>query len=206
MTELVDLVHTLRGVQTEILRLAPFRDVGLVPNPGASETAIARAEAELGVQLPPSYKRFLRLHDGWPRCFEGASLLGTACLGARMYDDFARAAFSAAETPEPLLGPPSRRRIYPRLIPFGVDMQSTTLFAFNPAAASSDGEFEVIAWINELGVRRENFASFFELMIELAEHELEGHIAEQDARTADSQRGSAAAYETIFPSALQRSA
>lgn len=175
MNDLTDLVAALRHVQTEILRLAPFRDIGLVPNPGASESAIALTEARLGVDLPPSYRAFLSLHDGWPRCFDGASLLGTACLGSRMYDEFARAAFSAAETPEPTLGPPSRRRLFPHIIPFGVDLQSTTLFAFNPAVVSADGEFEVIAWINELGMRRESFTSFLELLVELAEYELDGH-------------------------------
>jgi hypothetical protein len=175
MTDLFELVTALRSVQTEILRLAPFRDIGLVPNPGASEQAIQTAEERLGVPLPPSYRAFLARYDGWPRCFEGATLLGTACLGNRMYDEFARAAFAAAETPEPALGPPSRRRLFPSIIPFGVDQQSTTLFAFNPEVTNEDGEYEVIAWINELGVRRESFASFLELLIELAEYELDGH-------------------------------
>lgn len=175
MTDLVDLVTALRGVQTEILRHAPFRDIGLVPNPGASSQAIDTLEERLGVRLPPSYRAFLALYDGWPRCFDGASLLGTACLGNRMYDEFARAAFAAAETPEPALGPPSRRRLFPNIIPFGVDQQSTTLFAFNPQVTNEAGEYEVIAWINELGVRRESFTSFLELLIELAEYELDGH-------------------------------
>jgi hypothetical protein len=184
MTDLIDLVSALRGVQTEILRLAPFRDLGLVPNPGASLGAIDTAEERLGVPLPPSYRAFLSLYDGWPRCFDGASLLGTACLGNRMYDEFARAAFAAAETPEPTLGPPSRRRLFPSIIPFGVDQQSTTLFAFNPEVKTEDGEYEVIAWINELGVRRESFTSFLELLIELAEYELEGHQALQNPELA----------------------
>jgi hypothetical protein len=175
MTDLIELVTALRDVQTEILRLAPFRDIGLVPNPGASTQAIDTVEQRLGLALPPSYRAFLELYDGWPRCFDGATLLGTACLGNRMYEDFARAAFAAAETPEPTLGPPSRRRLFPSIIPFGVDQQATTLFAFNPEVTSANGEYEVIAWINELGVRRESFPSFLELLVELAEYELEGH-------------------------------
>lgn len=179
MTELYDLVAALRAVQTENLRLAPFRDIGLVPNPGASESAIGLCEERLGLRLPPSYRAFLKCHDGWPRCFDGASLLGAACLGSRLYDDFARAAFAAAETPEPTLGPPSRRRLFPHIIPFGVDLASTTLFAFNPAVVDADGEYEVIAWINELGMRRESFPGFLELLTELAQYELDGHRAHQ---------------------------
>jgi hypothetical protein len=175
MADLSNLVERLRGVQTEVLRLAPFRDIGLVPNPGASQQAIAAAEARLGVPLPPSYRAFLAKHDGWPRCFDGASLLGTACLGNRTYAEFAQAAFAAAETPEPRLGPPARRQQFTNIIPFGVDLQSMTLFAFNPSVRDEHGEYEVIAWINELGMRRDNFPDFLELLVELAEYELDGH-------------------------------
>jgi hypothetical protein len=172
MTPLVELVERLRDVQTEILRLAPYRDIGLVPNPAAAPSAVLALETRLGVPLPPSYRAFLSRHDGWPRCFEGASLLGSACLGNRVYDEFARSAFAAAESPEPDLTPVSRQSEYRHVIPFGVDLQSTTLFAFNPSVVDADGEYEVIAWINELGMRRESFPSFLELLIELAEYEL----------------------------------
>jgi hypothetical protein len=175
MTDWLPLVDRLRSTHTEILRVAPFRDFGLIPNPGAAAEAICAAEERLGVPLPPSYRQFLARYDGWPRFFEGASLLGTACLGNRLYDEFARAAFAAAETPEPDLGPPSRRRRYERVVPFGVDLQSTTLFAFDTAVRRADGEYEVIAWINELGIRRDDFPTFLESLLELAEYELESH-------------------------------
>lgn len=169
-----ELVTRLREVQTEVQRLAPFRDIGLVPNPGASEEAIAAAEKRLGFSLPPSYREFLRHHDGWPRFFDGATLLGTEALGARRYDDLCRAAFEAAETPVPDVGPPLRRRL-PRMIPFAADAEATTLFAFDPSSRSENGECEVIAWINEVGVRSPSFTAFVELLIELAESELEAH-------------------------------
>jgi hypothetical protein len=174
MTVLVELVERLRSIQTEILRLAPYRDIGLVPNPAAAASAVKALEGRLGLPLPPSYRAFLLRHDGWPRCFEGASLLGSACLGNRVYDEFARAAFEAAESPETEFAPPARKTEYRNLIPFGVDLQSTTLFAFNPSVQTADGEYEVIAWINELGMRRESFPDFLGLLIELAEHDLRG--------------------------------
>ncbi|HEY8943647.1 MAG TPA: hypothetical protein VIM73_05265, partial [Polyangiaceae bacterium] len=59
--------------------------------------------------------------------------------------------------------------------PFGVDLQSTTLFAFDTAVRRADGEYEVIAWINELGIRRDDFPTFLESLLELAEYELESH-------------------------------
>ena len=164
-------LREIRRVQTEIMRLAPHRDVGLVPNPGASAVAIAAAEQRIGRPLPPSYRAFLEVHDGWPRFFEDATLLGTAHLGIRLYEQAARAAFDAAETPVPEVGPPSRAKRQV-LIPFGADLQATTLFAFVAPTERVTGELGVVAWINEIGVRRDSFDDFLELVLELCEAEL----------------------------------
>jgi SMI1 / KNR4 family (SUKH-1) len=166
-TQLTDI----KRAQREIIRFAPFRDFGLKASPGASGRAIAAAERRIGRRLPPSYREFLMLHDGWPRFYDGATLLGTANLGLRAYSEAARDTFDAAETPEPDLGPPSRNT--PRiLIPFGIDLQATTLFVFNPANTDSRGEMEVIAWINEIGLRRACFGEFLATIQELCEDEL----------------------------------
>jgi len=174
MANFSSLLRRTKELQTEILRLAPYRDIGLVPNPGASAGAIAAVEERIGHRLPPSYREFLAEHDGWPRFFEGATLLGTANLGKRMYDEMARAAFEAAETPVPHLAPPSRVQRAP-IVPFGIDLQGTTLFAFNPTLTRADGECEVVAWVNEIGVRRESFTGFLEFVVEMCESELEGY-------------------------------
>jgi len=166
-----ELLIKIRETHTEISWLRPYRDLGLIPNPAASETAIARAESRLGRALPPSYRAFLALHDGWPRFYDGASLLGSASLGHRQYEDLARAAFEAAETPLPDLGPPVRPRSRD-LIPFGADLEGTTLFAFNPRVCGADGEYEVIAWMNEIGVRQPSFAAFLEFILDLGREDL----------------------------------
>jgi hypothetical protein len=153
------------------MRAAPHRDLGLVPNPGAAASAIDAAERRIGRALPPSYRAFLASHDGWPRFFEGATLLGTANLGLRLYADLARAAFEAAETPVPDVGPPVRPR-QRALIAFGADLQGTTLFAFDAASPQANGELEVIAWINEIGLRRPTFPDFLELVEELCDAEI----------------------------------
>ncbi len=177
-----DTLISIREKHTQISWLQPFRDLGLIPNPAASEVAIKRAEKRLKHKLPPSYRAFLALHDGWPRFFDGASLLGTANLGHRKYEDLARAAFEAAETPLPELGPPRRPRAR-TLIPFGADMEGTTLFAFNPAVMR-EGEYEVIAWINELGVRQPSFAAFLDWILELGEQDIADLTAPALAKTA----------------------
>jgi hypothetical protein len=180
------LLRDIRHIQTEIMRIAPWRDAGLAPNPRASSRAITSAEQRIGRPLPPAYRAFLAEHDGWPRFFEGATLFGTANLGLRLYDQAIRAAFEAAETPVPDVGPPSqpeRRRV---LIAFGADVQATTLFAFEGSHERADGELEVVAWINEIGVRRAGFESFLELVLELGEAELHSKLgARQRAPIAD---------------------
>lgn len=173
--DLHDLLIRIRETHTEISWLHPFRDLGLLPNPAASELAINKAQKRLGCRLPPSYRAFLALHDGWPRFFDGASLLGTAHLGRRKYEDLARAAFEAAETPIPVVGPPPRSRPS-SLIPFGADLDGTTLFAFNPAVVAPDGEYEVIAWVNEIGVRQPSFRSFLEFVLELGHQDIEDQV------------------------------
>jgi hypothetical protein len=177
-----ELLIKIRETHTEISWLQPYRDLGLIPNPAASEVAIAKAQKRLNRRLPPSYKAFLALHDGWPRFFDGASLLGTATLGRRKYEDLARAAFEAAETPVPL-GPPRRPRAS-TLIPFGADLEGTTLFAFNPAVTGPDGEYEVIAWMNEIGVRQPSFSAFLEFILELGRQDVADLSAADLARTA----------------------
>jgi len=175
MANWIELVSGIRTLHTELLRAAPHRDLGLVPNPAASETAVASVEERIGLPLPPSYRAFLLRNDGWPRFFEGATLLGTANLGKRMYEDLARAVFEAAETPVPHLGPLSRVVRRP-IIPFGADLDGTTLFAFNPAVARADGEYEVVAWVNEIGVRRESFEDFLEFVLDMSEAELASYV------------------------------
>ena len=158
-------------VQTELSELAPHREDGLVPNPPADPEALTRAERRIGHKLPPSYRAFLTRFDGWHGFFDGATLLGTKDLGKSSYADLAQAAFEAAETPIPDGGPPSSRvRGYPRdLIPFGIDPEGTTLFAFDPASADETGEMNVVAWIHEFGIRRESFADFLDGVLELCE-------------------------------------
>ena len=174
MAKFSKILAQIKAVQTEILRVAPYRDVGLVGNPGTSEVALVAVEERIGRRLPEVYREFLAEHDGWPRFFEGATLLGTANLGKRLYDDLAKAVFEAAETPVPDLAPPSRAT-RPPIIPFGADVQGTTLFAFNPNVTGPNGECEVVAWVNEIGVRRDSFVGFLEFVLDMCEAELEGY-------------------------------
>ena len=88
-----------RNTQSALMRAAPYRDTGLVPNPAATADQIVAAEARLGHRLPPSYREFLQLHNGWPRFFEGASMLSASELGTRSYETLARAAIDEGHAP-----------------------------------------------------------------------------------------------------------
>jgi hypothetical protein len=170
-----DTLGEIRRVQTELLRLVPYRDAGLVPNPGAPPDAVERAERRVGRRLPPTYRAFLARHDGWPRFFDGAALLGTRELGKSSYADLAHAALDAAQVDIRSGAPPSVRIAgYPgQAIPFGIDPAGTTLFAFDPATADAEGEMGVVAWIQEIGIRRASFTDFLGMVLEFCEADLE---------------------------------
>ena len=172
MTAWRNKLEQIRNAQIEIMRDEPYKDFGLVPNPGASEIAIRAAEARLGIELPRSYRDFLRAHDGWPRFYEGATLLGTANLGKREYEEVAQAVFRAAETPVPHIAPPASGKCRRRpLVPFGADLQGTTLFAFDARIPSAHAELPVIAWVNELGLTFDSFDSFLEAVHDWLTHD-----------------------------------
>ncbi len=170
-------------VQADLAELLPDRSDGLVPNPPATADALERAERRLGRALPPSYRAFLSRFDGWPQFFDGATLLGAKDLGKSSYADLAQAAFEAAETPVPSGGPPSARvRGYPGdMIPFGIDPTGTTLFAFDPSTADERGEMGVVAWINEIGIRRESFHDFLQGILELCEADRDNALSSTPA-------------------------
>ncbi|MEZ4230370.1 MAG: SMI1/KNR4 family protein [Polyangiaceae bacterium] len=165
-----ELLQTIRGRQTELMRQRPWRDSGLVPNPSGRSGQLDAVETRLGHALPPSYRAFLSDHDGWPRFYEGAALLGSKDLGREKHLDLVAQTFESCFPPsENAVAKASSK---PRLLPFGIDSAGTTLFAFDLDSQRDDGECEVVAWLNEVGVRRSDFSSFLRLVLELCEAEL----------------------------------
>ncbi|MBX3184721.1 MAG: SMI1/KNR4 family protein [Polyangiaceae bacterium] len=164
----------VRRLQIELARSRPYRDAGLVGNPSAREADLVAVERRLGLQLPPSYRAFLLTHDGWPRFFAGASLLGTRSLGQASHAELVTTLLGSANPYGARAGvgagpcPPSRRPL-----PFGIDPAGTTLFAFDLSRRRADGECEVVAWLNEVGVRRPDFTSFLGLIAELCQAEID---------------------------------
>ncbi len=162
-------VAEIRRIHTELRRSAPYRDDGLVPNPAATPTRIEAAESRLGLQLPPSYRQFLLRHDGWPRFFDGADMLSSEQLGCGEHSRAARALLRATSS----TGWGEQRR----LLPFAVDSQLCSVFAFDVSHTSA--EKPVVAWVGELGVKSGNFTDFLQLLAEVAAAEL--HSSQLDS-------------------------
>ncbi len=161
-TSWIRSLSRIRRIHTELARSQPYRDDGLVPGPAASSAALERAEARLGVALPPSYREFLLRHNGWERFYDGASLLRAEELGQAKHLEGARSLLRASL--------PTRDGAAPRLLPFGIDSQMCSIFAFDVNVGSA--EKPVVAWVREVGVRTSNFPDFMELLAEFSAAEL----------------------------------
>ena len=165
-----ETIAKIRDVKAELAAMDATMCTAIAPPPGAGLRTIAVVERRIRHALPPSYRAFLHVHDGWPLFFHEASLLGTRELSKPGPFHLTRAAFAAYETPIPEIGPPSRPQGDAQsMIPFGIDPTATTIFAFNPAVTGPDGEMEVIMWVNGLGERARNFGEFLSFTLEMLE-------------------------------------
>ena len=167
------LLVQIRAQKLALARLDPRAGMPIQPPSGASAGAIAAVERRLGRPLPPSYRELLAQHDGLPGFYQGASLLGARPLSRGTYMDLARLCI------EPSPGA--------TLVPFGVDGAGETLFAWDAAAETRDGELPIVVWMNEIGERVDSFPGFLELIVEM----LAADIAERQ-RAPEPRRRAAA--------------
>lgn len=198
-------IAQLRSTQLSLMRCAPYRDFGLIPNPGASEQALGEAEERLGHALPQSYRSFLAKHDGWKRLYDGASLLGCGELGSPEHTRIARQIFTSAASPSACS--PMSFRCPPRsLLVFGLDRAGTTLFAFDLDSDAGLGDPPVTAWIGELGIRYANFSAFLAGIVGLCEAELQALDAEAPVSSGPRRRAPVALSAAELSEPLRRSA
>lgn len=171
-----EILEQIRSTRLELAALDPQGCSLLAPREGAPLRSISLAERRMGRRLPRSYREFLHLHDGWEEFFGRVSLLGTHEIVQSRYSDLSRSIFEAYETPIPEVGPKERPEgRSDAMIPFGIDPDATSLFAFNPAVLRPDGEMEVIAWVNGIGERYEGFGEFLATIGELLSTEIAFH-------------------------------
>jgi hypothetical protein len=154
----------------------------LVP-PGAGGLAerLDAVERRWGLVLPPSYREFLAVYDGWPSVYRGASLLSCEELLDPSLPIQAESVIEVANTPVPGLAPARAAWREDRLVPIGIDPSLDTLFVLDASSVRADGEMDAVAWISELGVRVPSFADLLDLVCELTEARMGRFAAEAAA-------------------------
>lgn len=154
-------------------RRSYFKEVGLetsefLPAP-ASESDIARLEGVLEQSLPPSYKSFLLIQDGFPELDGETNLLGVSEMILKYQEDSSEFLSQIAQ----VLGDDAIKGY----IVFGASDQSTSSFFFDPTVRNKDGEWLVVEYDEEEGLdsTHESFLFF------LIESIKEAQDAEQEA-------------------------
>lgn len=187
----------VRGADDEAARRS--RWLGFPP---ASEERIAAMEKRLGRRMPPSYRSFLQVTDGWPHAGGFVWLLaGTA--DARWHDNASGLADLFEEYLEEDAEPEERREagVWRRGLQLDVESDATYVL-LDPEDVDEDGEWAVYTWASwraDAPERYPNFRAFMEAMFREF-HSLRSHRAgggpefvnattrELDARVEDARR------------------
>ncbi|GAA2287862.1 cell wall assembly protein [Streptomyces ruber] len=148
-----------RSEEDEAARQA--RWLGFAP---ASEERIAAMEERLGRRMPPSYRQFLKVSNGWRHAGGFVSLLaGTA--DARWHDNASGLADMFEEHLDKDAGPKERREadIWRRGLQLDVESDITHVL-MDPQDVDEDGEWAVYTWASWRTEPPKRHANFFEFM------------------------------------------
>ena len=167
-TDLAELVGELDAAKRTLDLLMFDEDlVGTPANP-CSPSELARVESILGATLPPSYRRFLELHNGWPDFAGEARILSSQDLETDWVRDRIKSLgflFEESENPDPFKsgGMP---------VVLGVDEQS--YLVMEPWSRRDDGEMELVAYnLTLIEHRFETFEQFLRHDLELTNRLIE---------------------------------
>jgi hypothetical protein len=118
--------------------------------PPACEKSIREVEETLGFSLPPSYRTFLSLHDGWTDFAGDLRFLSIAEIGrgecAEEVQALKKRARNWGETP-------------PEGLIIGVDLHTAGCYVIDMAKVNEQGEAPVVYWEFEEISRDEDFAT-----------------------------------------------
>ncbi|WP_405783439.1 SMI1/KNR4 family protein [Streptomyces sp. NBC_00859] len=131
--------------------------------PSASEERIAAMEKRLGRRMPPSYREFLEVSDGWRHAGEFIWLLA-GTTDARWHNNESGLADMFEEYLDEDAGPAERQDadIWRRGLQLEVESDATHVL-MDPEDADEDGEWAVYTWAGwraEPPARYANFAEF----------------------------------------------
>ncbi|MFE9680770.1 SMI1/KNR4 family protein [Streptomyces sp. NPDC006285] len=151
-----------RGEDDEAARRA--RWLGFPP---ASEERIAAMEERLGRRMPPSYREFLAVSDGW-RHAGGFVWLLAGTGAARWHDNESGLADLFEEHQDEDAGPEERREadIWRRGLQLDVESDVTHVL-MDPEDVDEDGEWAVYTWASWRAAPPERHANFRAFMREM---------------------------------------
>ncbi|GHA03824.1 SMI1/KNR4 family protein [Streptomyces echinoruber] len=145
--------------------------------PPASEERIAAMEERLGRRMPPSYREFLKVSDGW-RHAGGFVWLLAGTEDARWHDNESGLADIFEEYLDEDAGPEERREadVWRRGLQLDVESDITHVL-MDPGDVDEDGEWAVYTWASWRAAPPERHANFLEFMRDMYRefHSLRAH-------------------------------
>ncbi|MFK0024114.1 SMI1/KNR4 family protein [Streptomyces sp. NPDC090798] len=148
--------------------------------PAASEQRIAALEERLGRRMPPSYREFLKVSDGW-RHAGGFVWLLAGTDDAHWHNNESGLADIFEEYLDDDAGPEERREadIWRRGLQLDVESDITHIL-MDPKDVDEEGEWAVYSWASWRAAPPERHANFLEFMRDMYRefHSLRAHRSE----------------------------
>ncbi len=146
----------------ELLRLQTklYPEFPPQPRPPATEVQITDLERKLGFALSPSYREFLKIHNGWEN-FGVFILFGTEDF----FSDWTKSRIASFKEVD--AGGPFEKGA----IPFSMSDEASHFWAFDPKIRSSSGELDVVKWDHgQEEYRLHSLTEFFEKELTIQRH------------------------------------
>jgi len=181
--DLVKLIDQLVEIKREYSRLAFDEEDQTKLGPPATPQQIARLEKKLGTPLPPSYRAFLELHNGWEHFDGSENLLSVEDQDSEWVKEclkMVKMAYLAVDEEERHENP-----LEHGAIPIRMGEGEPAYLILDPRKVRKDGEMEFIEYeYAEKTKRFKDFISFLrnDLKVErqLLEEEKKGTSEEDD--------------------------
>ncbi|MGW3818699.1 SMI1/KNR4 family protein [Streptomyces sp. NPDC005046] len=150
--------------------------------PPAPEERITAMEERLGLRMPPSYREFLKVSDGW-RHAGGFVWLLAGTENARWHNNESGLADMFEEDLDEDAGPEERREvdIWRRGLQLDVESDITHVL-LDPDEVDEDGEWAVYTWASWRAAPPERHANFLEFMRDMHRefHSLRAQRSDRD--------------------------
>lgn len=183
--DLAKLIHDLAEAKGEYDRLAMDEETPHDLGGPASPQQIGKLESILGKPLPPSYRAFLELHNGWSNFAGGAKLLSvedqTSAWVKKRVKDLGDLLFEDDD----------KNPFLQDAVPILLGKDENSYLVLDPNKVRKDGEMDFVMYdYGEAERRFKDFTSFlrhdFKLMQELIKDEKDG-ISDDDGDDDETQ-------------------